>query len=283
MDLHPDRHGRNNCDERTAEFREVSEAYRILCDRHARAEYDRWLDGAEIIGADGRVVRRSRAAERNPHYRKVYSPAAPPGMKTFDRQRHFGEHYGIYRSRISFCAFLCMTRYSSDASGGRWFFFLLWKRVGEEGRRLRLPSRLPEQFAYDLDSTSTFTFSFGWNGWFWASLLASMRSDDVYLPSEKRKRPRGKSLEWPCGQGPSLRFGTRGAPLNWEYVINARRARIYILPGFGWFPSFVGASERFVSGIVAPHCADIGPSAESSDSPCVSFLPQFQCVQYNPT
>ena len=106
-----------------------------------------------------------------------------------------------------------MTRYSSDASGGRWFFFLLWKRVGEEGRRLRLPSRLPEQFAYDLDSTSTFTFSFGCNGWFWASLLASMRSDDVYLPSEKRKRPRGKSLEWPCGQGPSLRFGTRGAPL----------------------------------------------------------------------
>ncbi len=32
---------------------------------------------------------------------------------------------------------------------GDGFFFLLWKRVGEEGRRLRLPSRLPEQFAYD--------------------------------------------------------------------------------------------------------------------------------------
>ena len=155
---------------------------------------------------------------------------------------------------------------------GDGFFFCCGKGLGKRAGDFASLLVYPSSLRMTLDSTSTFTFSFGWNGWFWASLLASMRSDDVYLPSEKRKRPRGKSLEWPCGQGPSLRFGTRGAPLS-----------IYILSGFGWFPSFVGASERFVGGIVAPHCADIGPSAESSDSPCVSFLPQFQCVQYNPT
>lgn len=163
MDLHPDRHG-HNCDKRTAEFREMSEAYRILCDRHARAEYDRWLDGADI-GADGRVVRRSRAAERNPHYRKVYSPAAPPGMKTFDRQRHFGEYHGTSREslfahssafRFFFLGGVGDVRARRDTAplhraGDGVFFFcgkgLRWGRG--PGRRLRLPSRLPEQFAHD--------------------------------------------------------------------------------------------------------------------------------------
>lgn len=94
MALHPDRH--DGCDVKTAEFKEVSEAYRVLSDYNARAEYDRWLDGVSI-SADGKVIRKrgvSRAAERNPFYRKVYSPAAPPGMKTFDRQRHYDMHYG---------------------------------------------------------------------------------------------------------------------------------------------------------------------------------------------
>ncbi|KAL3765484.1 hypothetical protein ACHAW5_008734 [Stephanodiscus triporus] len=86
--LHPDRgHG---CAMRTEEFKEVCEAYRILGDASTRAEYDRWLVGAESGGRR----RRSVAAERNPFYRRVYSPAAPPGMKTFDRQRHFDMHYG---------------------------------------------------------------------------------------------------------------------------------------------------------------------------------------------
>lgn len=88
--LHPDRH--DGCSIKTAEFQEVSEAYKVLSDHSSRVQYDRWLDGVEV-GPDGRVTRRSRsrAAERNPHYRKVYSPAAPPGMKTFDKQRHYGE------------------------------------------------------------------------------------------------------------------------------------------------------------------------------------------------
>ena len=73
---------------KTAQFKEVSEAYRILSDITLRREYDRWLDTVDIT-VDGNVVYTrggvsSRAAERNPFYRKVYSPAAPPGMKTFD-------------------------------------------------------------------------------------------------------------------------------------------------------------------------------------------------------
>jgi curved DNA-binding protein CbpA len=77
---------------KTAQFKEVNEAYRILSDIALRREYDRWLDTVDIT-SDGHVYKRgtSRAAERNPFYRKVYSPAAPPGMKTFDRQRHYGK------------------------------------------------------------------------------------------------------------------------------------------------------------------------------------------------
>lgn len=79
---------------KTAQFKEVSEAYRILSDITLRREYDRWLDTVDIT-LDGIVNKRgvSSAAEcnHNPFYRKVYSPAAPPGMKTFDRQRHYGK------------------------------------------------------------------------------------------------------------------------------------------------------------------------------------------------
>ena len=78
---------------KTAQFKEVNEAYRILSDSTLRREYDRWLDTVDVT-SDGHVYKRgsgSRAAERNPFYRKVYSPAAPPGMKTFDRQRHYGK------------------------------------------------------------------------------------------------------------------------------------------------------------------------------------------------
>lgn len=98
--LHPDRH--DGCEIKTSKFKEVSEAYRVLSDHSKRVEYDRWLDGVSL-GDDGRVRKRgaSRAAERNPFYRKVYSPAAPPGMKTFDRQRHYGEsEYDIFCMRV---------------------------------------------------------------------------------------------------------------------------------------------------------------------------------------
>lgn len=89
--LHPDRH--NGCSIKSDEFKQVSEAYRVLSNYSMRIEYDRWLDGVSIA-TDGKIFKRkpgaSRAAERNPHYRKVYSPQAPSGFKTFDRQRHFG-------------------------------------------------------------------------------------------------------------------------------------------------------------------------------------------------
>jgi DnaJ-class molecular chaperone len=89
--LHPDKH--DGCSIKTSEFHQVTDAYNILSNYTKRIEYDRWLDGV-VVGEDG-VVRKggvsSRAAERNPFYRKVYSPAAPPGMKTFDRQRHYGK------------------------------------------------------------------------------------------------------------------------------------------------------------------------------------------------
>ena len=92
--LHPDKH--NGCSTKTSEFKVVTEAYNILSNYKLRLEYDRWLDDV-VVGENGQVVRRrkegsSRAAERNPFYRKVYSPAAPPGMKTFDRQRHYGKY-----------------------------------------------------------------------------------------------------------------------------------------------------------------------------------------------
>jgi DnaJ-class molecular chaperone len=88
--LHPDRH--NGCPNKSDEFKAVTEAY-LLIDYGKRVEYDKWLSSVRFEG--DKVVKKgvSRAAERNPFYRKVYSPQAPPGMKTFDRQRHYGEFY----------------------------------------------------------------------------------------------------------------------------------------------------------------------------------------------
>jgi len=105
--LHPDKH--NGCSTKTSEFKVVTEAYNILSNYKLRLEYDRWLDDV-IVGENGQVVRRrkegaSRAAERNPFYRKVYSPAAPPGMKTFDRQRHYGMYIVLL---LCFCVCVCL-------------------------------------------------------------------------------------------------------------------------------------------------------------------------------
>ena len=103
----PDKH--NGCSTKTSEFKVVTEAYNILSNYKLRLEYDRWLDDV-IVGENGQVVRRrkegaSRAAERNPFYRKVYSPAAPPGMKTFDRQRHYGMYIVLL---LCFCVCVCL-------------------------------------------------------------------------------------------------------------------------------------------------------------------------------
>ena len=107
--LHPDKH--NGCSIKTSEFKVVTEAYNILSNYKLRLEYDRWLDDV-IVGENGQIRRRkegaSRAAERNPFYRKVYSPAAPPGMKTFDRQRHYGMY--IVVCRLVCGVFLCIYR-----------------------------------------------------------------------------------------------------------------------------------------------------------------------------
>ncbi len=53
--LHPDRH--DGCNIKTAEFKEASEAYRILSDYTKRIEYDRWLDGVSL-DSDGRIRRK---------------------------------------------------------------------------------------------------------------------------------------------------------------------------------------------------------------------------------
>jgi len=121
LTLHPDRHSPtaaaattaasaagasartddNNNEMKTEEFKKVSEAYGILRDRTLRSQYDQWLDSGSGIGDSNK----SRAAARNPFYRKVYSPAAPPGMKTFDRQRHYGEWIIV---NLSVCVCVCV-------------------------------------------------------------------------------------------------------------------------------------------------------------------------------
>ena len=84
--LHPDRH--DGCDMKAEEFKELNEAYDTLSDNSKRNAYDT-LSGY----TDGNYNRNRRTAPP-PNYRKVYSPRAPPGMKTFDEKRHFDMHYG---------------------------------------------------------------------------------------------------------------------------------------------------------------------------------------------
>ena len=70
------------------EFKELNEACDTLSDHSKRNAYDT-LSGY----TDGNYNRNRRTAPP-PNYRKVYSPRAPPGMKTFDEKRHFDMHYG---------------------------------------------------------------------------------------------------------------------------------------------------------------------------------------------
>jgi len=80
MALHPDRN--EGCPQKAAVFKQASEAYTILSNHQERTQYD------SIVG--NTLPRRKPP----PNYRKVYSPRAPKGFKTFDSQRHWDYHYG---------------------------------------------------------------------------------------------------------------------------------------------------------------------------------------------
>eukprot|EP00548_Thalassiothrix_antarctica_P001423 CAMPEP_0194146344 /NCGR_PEP_ID=MMETSP0152-20130528/20531_1 /TAXON_ID=1049557 /ORGANISM="Thalassiothrix antarctica, Strain L6-D1" /LENGTH=233 /DNA_ID=CAMNT_0038846839 /DNA_START=263 /DNA_END=964 /DNA_ORIENTATION=- len=84
LTLHPDRNGGDK--QKTIMFREVSEAYAILSDHSKRTTYDMTYGGGSTSSSQRR---RPRA-----DYRKVYSPRAPPGFKTFDAKKHYDMHYG---------------------------------------------------------------------------------------------------------------------------------------------------------------------------------------------
>jgi curved DNA-binding protein CbpA len=81
MALHPDR---TDGDEKAADqFKEASEAYDTLSNHSRRTSYDMLHNGAY-----------QRRKPPPPNYRKVYSPRAPPGFKTFDPKAHYDMHYG---------------------------------------------------------------------------------------------------------------------------------------------------------------------------------------------
>lgn len=86
MSFHPDRNKGNSTKADT--FKSATEAYRILSDHQKRTEYDKMSHGYR----DPTTSKRRYAPP--PNYRKVYSPRAPPGFKTFDNKRHFDMHYG---------------------------------------------------------------------------------------------------------------------------------------------------------------------------------------------
>eukprot|EP00978_Attheya_sp_CCMP212_P021142 scaffold61394_cov43-Attheya_sp.AAC.1 len=91
--LHPDRH--DGCDIKTREFKEASEAYRTLSDHETRKQYDTVASaswGGHFNYGSGTSDVKPKAPP--PNYRKVYSPRAPKGMKTFDPKKHYEMHYG---------------------------------------------------------------------------------------------------------------------------------------------------------------------------------------------
>jgi len=83
MTLHPDRNGGDKS--KTVLFKEVSQAYDTLSDHEKRTAYD-MTDGGFSSFHQRRRPRKD--------YRKVYSPRAPPGFKTFDPKKHYDMHYG---------------------------------------------------------------------------------------------------------------------------------------------------------------------------------------------
>mmetsp|Transcript_13054 Transcript_13054/g.28296 ORF Transcript_13054/g.28296 Transcript_13054/m.28296 type:complete len:248 (-) Transcript_13054:55-798(-) len=87
--LHPDRH--DGCDAKAEEFKTLNEAYDTLSDGSKRSAYDTLSGFGDL---DGGKYNKNRRTAPPPNYRKVYSPRAPPGFKTFDEKRHFDMHYG---------------------------------------------------------------------------------------------------------------------------------------------------------------------------------------------
>lgn len=127
MSFHPDRNKGNSTKADT--FKSATDAYRILSDHQKRTEYDKISHGYR----DSTTSKRRYAPP--PNYRRVYSPRAPPGFKTFDNQRHFDMHYGDGEMRTEIDR--------------------VQKRVLEAGEKSQYHSPLGPGFTFDhLDTTS---------------------------------------------------------------------------------------------------------------------------------
>lgn len=82
MALHPDVNEGDS--QKTAFFKQASEAYSILSNHETRTAYD---------ATRGHYKKRKNPIPRD--YRKVYSPKAPPGFgRIFDSEKHYRYHYG---------------------------------------------------------------------------------------------------------------------------------------------------------------------------------------------
>lgn len=82
--LHPDRTKGDKT--KTKQFRDISDAYKILSNDQKRRQYDL---------QHGFRYNKNRIKPPPKDYRKVYRPVVPPHMKSsFDHQRHYDMHYG---------------------------------------------------------------------------------------------------------------------------------------------------------------------------------------------
>mgnify|MGYP005846576579 CR=1 FL=1 len=82
--LHPDR--TKGDQHKTKQFRDISDAYKILSNDHKRRQYDL---------QHGFRYNKNRRNAPPKDYRKVYRPVVPNHVKsTFDHVRHYEMHYG---------------------------------------------------------------------------------------------------------------------------------------------------------------------------------------------
>lgn len=85
MALHPDRH--KGCELKGDQFKEATEAYKVLSDKSKRKAHDELLNGYSKTSSNS-------FSGPIPNYRKVYAPQPPPGFKIFDAKKHYDMHYG---------------------------------------------------------------------------------------------------------------------------------------------------------------------------------------------